>query len=143
NVTGVQTCALPICSVSGPEPHLYLFHAAREYEGRDRHRLAFRIQPVRSERGRSVFRPDGALYSFHGQRGGDRRTARLLRHGEESRVLQRRRVRAPALAYACGGHRGPRPLRHAHDAYAVSPTGDLYRNEPHPFYGAFGCLAVR
>ena len=51
-------------------------------------------------RGRNVFRADGDLDRLHGERRGDHRPARVLRHGQEPGVFQRRGDGAPALAHA-------------------------------------------
>ena len=58
---------------------------------------------VRTGRGRSLQRRHGALAARNRQRDGHHRTACLLRHGQERRLLQHGRQSEPALAHP--GHR--------------------------------------
>jgi amino acid transporter len=112
-------------------------------KGVSRHWRAFRLQPVRRQDSGRLFRADGAFHRLHRERHGDHRPASLLRDGQEQGVLPRRGVGGPALAHAGQRHPEPGPVRHAHDADAVSPTGELHRIQPDAVHGAVGGFAVR
>ena len=89
-------------------------------KGCDRGGNALGIQPVRPPSGGRVLRADGDLDRFHGECHGDHRPARVLRHGQEQGVLQRRGQGGPALAHPGQRHPQPGALRHRDDGDAVS-----------------------
>ena len=68
-------------------------------------------------------RADGALADVDGERDGDHRPARVLRHGGERSVSGDRRQGGSALAHSRGGDCRAGHLRDADDADAVPATG--------------------
>ena len=129
--------------ISAAERDLYLRHAARIDERRDRGRLAGGGEPVRTQCRRHFQRADGNRHRFYRKRRDHHRPARLLCDGEEPRLFQSRRRRAPALAYPDRRHHRAGALRHGDDDHALPATADLHRDEPDAVHRPVGGVALR